>query len=236
MLMRLAILGFMAAAVATLLDRGTLWEFTLDPERRLTMVAYWTLHTLLLVLIVLAYRLLTRPKRPTPIVLLTILGIASIGFVFGGLLVADVYTLVRLVFLDNAPGVIAFVVGALLVRMIWRMFSNPEPLLIKRNDNADEPTWGDALNSIAMVPVVVIVFFVLIALLSSTWQTASLVLDYALLGRDPTTIEWWDGLQRIAFYVAHWEILAFVAGAMIVAVVMEKLFAKPTKGPTDSAQ
>lgn len=226
----------MAAAVATLLDRGTLWEFTLDPERRLTMVAYWTLHALLLVLNVLAFRSLTQRKRPTLIVLLTILGIASISFVFGGLLVADVYTLIRLVFLDNAPGVIAFVVGALLVRMIWRMFSNPEPLLIKRNDNTNEPTWGDALSSIAVVPVVVIVFFVLIALLGSTMRTASLVLDYALLGRDPATLDWWDGLQRIAFYVAHWEILAFIAGVMVFAVVMEKLFAKPTKGPTDGAQ
>jgi len=230
MLARLAILGFMAAAVATLLDRGTLWQFTLDPERRLAMTAYWALHAILLVLIVLAYQSLARAAKPTVIAVLTLLVIASLGFVFGGLLIADVVTLIRLAFVDHAPVIIAIVVGALLVRMLWRVFSDSKPLLTKSGENDDAATWSDALRSIVVVPFAVVGFFWLTAVLTSTWRTASLVLDYALLGSDPATLDWSYGLHRIADYIVHWEIMAFLAGAMILAVILEKLFAGPTNG------
>ena len=64
MIARVAMLAFLIAAGVTLFDQGTLWHFTLDPARRLTMVAYWVLHAAMIAVIISWWNALKPKMRP----------------------------------------------------------------------------------------------------------------------------------------------------------------------------
>lgn len=224
MLTRLAIFGFLIAAVATLFDQGTLWQFTLDPGRRLTMVAYWILHAVLVAVMFQRWRSL-RKEMPAYALVLTALGILALAMALTGLLAADVVALIQVIFAEQAFGAFVIIVALLLVRFVWRIFQKGREVA----SDPETPTWGDGLSVAAIVPLVVVGWFVFILVFVAAWQLAEGLLDYAILGHNPAAVDWWRPVDRIERYLENWQPIAILAVVLVAWILLDTLLARRTR-------
>jgi hypothetical protein len=231
-MLRLSMFGFIVAALATLFDQGTLWQFTLDPSRRLALTVYWMGHAAIIGAMLLRLQALQRTESKFLHTLIELALLGLLGSALIGLILADGLTLIELALADAAPGAIAVIVAAFMLRFIWRMFAHADASpLGPVDDNTGEAKWRDVLLAAALVPPALLFLVLMYTLFGFTWRSAHLFLDYAVQARDWAQLDWNEPIRPILWRSENLTI-HLVMGAIVIAwIFLDKLLVRP-KTPT----
>jgi hypothetical protein len=228
-MLRLVMFGSVAAALVTLFDQGTLWQFTLDPARRLAFAAYWIGHATIAGVMLLRLNALEQPGVTNLRALAELAVVGLLSSVLMGLFVADGETLIEVALADAAPGAILIIVVALLLRMVWRMLSDAEAPLVPIDTETGETRWRDVLITIAMAPLGVLVLSTMYILVGATWRGAGLFLDYAVQGQAWAQVNWKQVAEYISSRLGEPVIYVVLCAIAIAWIILEKLLVNPPK-------
>ena len=229
-MLRSAMFGFVAAALVTLFDQGTLWQFTLDPGRRLAVAAYWMGHAAILGTILLRFRALGRTEVTTLRAFAEFAVIGLLVSVLAGLIIADGQTLIEVALTNAAPGAFLIIVTAFLLRMFWRMFADAEASpLVPVDETTGEAKWRDVLVAIAMAPLAMLFLVAWVTLFGVTWRSGTLFLDYAVQAQAWAQLDWKQPMEYVHSRFEALTIYIVLSAILIVWIVLEKLFVRPQK-------
>jgi hypothetical protein len=225
MTLRVAMFAFLIAAVVTLFDQGSLWHFTLDPARRLTMVAYWVLHALIIAVMINLWRSLVGSSAVTAVIL-HVIALFLLGSVVMGVITADGAALIQVIFRENAWGAFAIIIALLIARLIWRVIKSPGLLQdVNASPGQDEsnPSWRVVFLFIATIPLGLLVWLAYIDIFWVASDFATLLLQYAVFEINPAELNLPKLRVRIATLFYNYEVYLMLAAIAAIAVVAEKL-------------
>ena len=229
-MLRFAIFISIAAALVPLFDQGTLWQFTLDPSRRLAVAAYALGHATLAGTILLQLRSLERPALTTTRALAKLALVALLGATLVGLIAADGQAFIEIVMGDAAPGALFIIGAALVLRALWRTFTDTNNSLLEATaTETGEMTWRNVSVAVAAVlPALVLLQLMYISFVG-TWNTADAFLSYAVQAQDWAQQDWQQPIRYAVWKFDNWVIYAILGATLVVWIVLEKLLVHPKK-------
>lgn len=227
MIAGMVVFAFLIAAGVVLLDQGTLWHFTLDPARRLTMVVYLVTHAVMIAVIVNYWNAL-KPKMSPLQAALSATRYYLLRHAILGLLAADVVVLMQAIFAEHAIYAIAIVFAASLIpRQLPKALLTNSPKSGRKE--LREMTWCGVIKAMPWVAVFIAIYFASLIVLLIASSFAFLILDYAVLENEPSVLAWWIWISNFVFQDGVLWLFIALCSFTIIAVVLLKALVSYTR-------